>query len=292
MSTFAQAALTGILLGGVYGLIAMGLSLVFGVMRTANFAHGELVLIGMYATFVLYTTFGVNPFLGLIVIVPGSLVLGALLQWGLLARVRGTAIETRQLLLTLGLGLVIQNVAQMIFSPNQRPLSGFGFGRRLVTIGGDVFVRPAHIVGFAIAAVATVALTLLLTRTDLGRAMRAVVDDSEIAESSGVRSKRIYMGAMAIGTCLACIAGAVLMTYYPVSPTSGSAFLIIAFVSVVLGGLGNVFGALVGGLVAGLVQQFTASYLAVDLQDVGLFILFILVLMAKPNGLLGRKGAV
>lgn len=292
MSTFAQAAITGLLLGGVYGLIAMGLSLVFGVMRTVNFAHGDLVMIGMYATFVLYDGFGVNPFLGLLVVVPASLLLGAALQWGLLARVHGSAVETRQLLLTLGLALVIQNVAQMIFSPNQRPLSGFGFGRSLVNIGGDVYVRPTHIVGFGIAAVVTLALTLLLTRTDLGRAMRAIVDDSEIAESSGIRSKRIYVGAMAIGTCLACIAGAVLMTYYPVSPSSGSGFLILAFVAVVLGGLGNMIGALVGGLVAGLVQQFTASYIAVDLQDVGLFMLFILVLMVKPNGLLGRKGAV
>jgi branched-chain amino acid transport system permease protein len=292
VSTFTQAALTGVLLGGVYGLIAMGLSLVFGVMRIVNFAHGDIVLIGMYATFVLHQSFGLNPFLGLLVIVPGSLLLGALLQWGLLSRVKGSAVEIRQLLLTLGLALVIQNVAQMIFSPNQRPLSGFDFGRRLMNVGGDVFVRPTHIVGFVTAAVVTVALVILLTRTDLGRSMRAIVDDAAMAESSGIRSRRIYLVAMAVGTSLACIAGAVLMTYYPVSPTTGSQFLIIAFVAVVLGGLGNIVGALVGGLVAGLVQQFTAAYVAVDLQDVGLFLLFIVVLIARPNGLLGRKGAV
>ncbi len=290
MSTFLQAAVTGLFLGGVYGLVAMGLSLVFGVMRVVNFAHGELLLVGMYATLVLNTALGLNPFAALLFVVPGALLLGAALQRFLLARVTGTT-ELRQLLLTLGLGLIIQSLAQIIFSPNQRSLTDFGWGAEIVSVG-SIFVRPTHAVGFAIAAAVTVALTLLLTRTDLGRAMRATVDDAEIAESSGVRSKRIYMVAMALGTCIAAIAGAVLITFIPVSPTTGTSFLVIAFVSVVLGGLGNVIGAFVGGVVAGLVQQFTASYIAVELQDVGLFALFIAVLLLRPNGLLGRQGAV
>lgn len=290
MSIFAQAAITGLLLGGVYGLVSMGLSLVFGVMRVVNFAHGELLVIGMYATLVLYTAFDLNPFVALLVVVPGALLLGAALQWVLVSRVTGTT-ELRQLLLTLGLALIIQNVAQIIFSPNQRSLPGFAWGSELARLG-PIFVRPAHAVGFAIAVTVTVALTLLLTRSDLGRAMRATVDDAEMAESSGVRTKRIYVMAMAMGTCIACIAGAVLITYYPVSPTTGSQFLVIAFVAVVLGGLGNVIGAFLGGILAGLVQQFTASYVSVELQDVGLFALFIAVLIFRPNGLLGRQGAV
>lgn len=290
MSTFVQAAVTGLLLGGVYGLVSMGLSLVFGVMRIVNFAHGELLLIGMYATFVLYTAFGLNPFVALLVVIPAALLFGAALQRFLLGRVTGTT-ELRQLLLTLGLGLVIQSLAQIIFSPNQRSLPGFAWGSELTRLG-PIFVRPAHAVGFAIAVAVTAALTVVLTRSDLGRAMRATVDDAEMAESSGVQSKRIYMVAMALGTCIAAIAGVVLITYYPVSPTTGATFLIIAFVSVVLGGLGNVIGAFLGGIIAGLVQQFTASYVAVELQDVGLFALFIAVLIFRPYGLLGRQGAV
>lgn len=290
MSTFLQAAVTGLLLGGVYGLVSMGLSLVFGVMRVVNFAHGELLLIGMYGTYVLYTGVGLNPFVALVVVIPAALLLGAVLQGALLSRVTGTT-ELRQLLLTLGLALVIQSLAQIVFSADQRSLPGFAWGSQLARLG-PIFVRPAHVVGFVVAVAVTVALTLLLTRTDLGRAMRATVDDAEMAESSGVRSKRIYMVAMALGTCIAAIAGAVLITYYPVSPTTGMQFLIIAFVSVVLGGLGNVIGAFLGGVVAGLVQQFTASYVAVELQDVGLFALFIAVLIFRPNGLLGRQGAV
>ncbi|MDP9393488.1 MAG: branched-chain amino acid ABC transporter permease [Actinomycetota bacterium] len=290
MSTFVQAAVTGLLLGGVYGLVSMGLSLVFGVMRIVNFAHGELLLIGMYTTFVLYTSFGLNPFVGLIFLIPAALLFGAALYRLLLSRVTGTT-ELRQLLLTLGLGLVIQSLAQIIFTPNQLSLPGFAWGSELVRLG-PIFVRPAHAVGFTIAVAVTVALTLLLTRSDLGRAMRATVDDAAMAESCGVRSRRIYMVAMALGTCIAAIAGAVLITYYPVSPTTGASFLVIAFVSVVLGGLGNVIGAFLGGVVAGLVQQFTATYVAVELQDVGLFALFIAVLIFRPYGLLGRQGAV
>lgn len=290
MSTLLQAVVTGLLLGGVYGLVALGLSLVFGVMRIVNFAHGELLLIGMYGTFVLYTSVGLNPFVALLVVAPATLLVGAVLQRTLLARVTGTT-ELRQLLLTLGLGLIIQSVAQIVFSPNQRSLQGFAFGSELVSLG-PIFVRPAHVAGFVIAAAVTIGLTLLLTRTDLGRAMRATVDDAEMAESSGVRSKQIYMVAMALGTCIAAIAGAVLITFIPVSPTTGSQFLVIAFVAVVLGGLGNVLGAFLGGLVAGLVQQLTASFVAVELQDVGLFALFIAVLLFRPNGLLGRQGAV
>lgn len=290
MTTFVQAAATGLLLGGVYGLISMGLSLVFGVMRIVNFAHGELLLIGMYATYFLYTEVQLNPFVALIAIVPGALLLGAALQRLVLSRVVG-ATELRQLLLTLGLGLVLQNLALIFFSPNQRSLSGFSWGTELVPVG-PIFVRPAHIVGFLIAVTVTVALTVLLTKSSIGRAMRATVDDPEMAESSGVRTRRMYVLAMAMGTSLACIAGVILMTYYPVSPTTGTQFLVIAFVAVVLGGLGNVVGAFVGGIVAGLVQQMTAAYVAVELQDVGLFALFIAALVVRPNGLLGRAGAV
>ncbi|MGH3383874.1 MAG: branched-chain amino acid ABC transporter permease [Nocardioidaceae bacterium] len=290
MSTFAQAAVTGLLLGGVYGLVAMGLSLVFGVMRVVNFAHGDFVLIGMYATLVVYTTWHLNPFVALLVVVPGALLLGAALQRVLIRRVTGTT-ELRQLMLTLGLALVIQNVALIIFSPNQRSLPGFAWGSELVRLG-PIYVRPAHAVGFAIALAVTCALTLMLTRSDFGRAMRATVDDAEMAESSGVRTKRVYAVGMALGTCVACVAGAVLITYYPVSPATGRQFLVIAFVAVVLGGLGNVIGAFLGGILAGLVQQFTASFVAVDLQDVGLFALFIAVLVFRPNGLFGREGAV
>lgn len=290
MDVLTQTVVTGVLLGGVYGLIAMGLSLVFGVMRVINFAHGDFVLMGMYAILVLYVTFGINPFLGLLIVIPGALLLGALFQKVLIERITGTG-ELRQLLLTLGLGIIIQSLAQIVFSPNQLSLPGFSWGSELVHTG-SIFVRPAHVVGFIIAVAITVALTLMLKRSELGRQMRATVDDAAMAESSGVRSKRIYVIAMAIGTCIALVAGGVLITYQPASPTVGSQFLVLAFVAVVLGGLGNVLGAFIGGLIAGVVQQMTAAYVAVGLQDVGLFVLFIAVLIFRPYGLFGRKEVV
>ena len=290
MAIFMQAAVTGLFIGGVYGLIAMGLSLVFGVMRVINFAHGEFVLIGMYATYFSYNEFGLNPFLSLILVIPGALILGAVLHKVLMRRIV-SASEVRQLLLTFGLGLLIHGTAQIVFSPNQHSLQGFDWGSELLRMG-PIIVRPTQVVGFAIAVAVTVSLTLFLAKTDLGRSMRATVDDAEMAESSGVRSDRIYMVTMALGLAIACVAGTVLMTYYPVSPSVGTQFLVLAFVALVLGGLGNVTGAFVGGIVAGIVQQFTATYIDVGLQDVGLFALFIVVLAFRPEGLLGRRVAV
>lgn len=289
MDILAQTLLTGLLLGGVYGLIAMGLSLVFGVMRVINFAHGNFVLLGMYAIFALYTSLGISPFLGILLVIPIGILLGALLQRVLISRLIGAG-DLRQLLLTLGLGIIIQNLAQIVFSPSQLSLPGFTWGSELAYVG-TIVVRPAHVAGFIIAVVISIGLTVLLKRTDLGRQMRATVDDAAMAESSGVRTKRIYVVAMALGTCIALVAGAVLITYQPVSPAIGNQFLVLAFVAVVLGGLGNVIGAFVGGVLAGMVQQITAAYVGVDLQDVGLFALFILVLIFRPNGLFGRQEA-
>lgn len=289
MDIFAQTLLTGIFLGGVYGLIAMGLSLVFGVMRVINFAHGNFVLLGMYAILALYTSLGISPFWGILVVIPIGILLGALLQRVLISRVIGSG-DLPQLLLTLGLAIIIQNLAQIIFSPSQLSLPGFTWGSQLTYVG-TIVVRPAHVAGFLIAVVISVGLTMLLKRTDLGRQMRATVDDAAMAESSGVRTKRIYVMAMALGTCIALVAGAVLITYQPVSPAIGNQFLVLAFVAVVLGGLGNVIGAFIGGVLAGVVQQVTAAYVGVDLQDVGLFALFILVLIFRPNGLFGRQEA-
>lgn len=289
MDILTQTLLTGLLLGGVYGLIAMGLSLVFGVMRVVNFAHGNFVLLGMYAIYALYTSLGISPFLGILLVIPIGILFGALLQRVLIGRLIGAG-DLRQLLLTLGLGIIIQNVAQIVFSPSQLSLPGFTWGSELIYVG-TIVVRPAHVAGFLIAVVTSIALTVLLKRTDLGRQMRATVDDVAMAESSGVRTKRIYLVAMALGTCIALVAGAVLITYQPVSPAIGNQFLVLAFVAVVLGGLGNVIGAFVGGVLAGIVQQITAAYIGVDLQDVGLFALFILVLIFRPNGLFGRQEA-
>ncbi|WP_104197260.1 branched-chain amino acid ABC transporter permease [Cryobacterium sp. M15] len=286
MEILAQTVITGLLLGGVFGLIAMGLSLVFGVMRIINFAHGNLVLLGMYTVLLLYTTFGINPFLALLIVVPIGLLLGAALQSVLFARLRNAG-ELPQLLLTLGLGIIIQSLVQVFFSPTQKSLHEFAWGSELIAVGG-IYLRPAHVVGFVIAVAITIGLTFLLKSTDFGRQMRATVDDAEMAESSGVRSKRIYVIVVALGTCIALVAGGVLITYQPASPTLGNQFLVLAFVAVVLGGLGNIIGAFIGGLIAGTVQQLTAAYVSVGLQDVGLFTLFILVLIFRPNGLFGR----
>lgn len=289
MQVLAQTALTGLLLGGVYGLVAMGLSLIFGVMRIINFAHGTMVVVGMYLVYALYRA-GVNPFVALLIAVPVGLVLGALLQRFLIGYVTGKG-ELRQLLLTLGLSLVVQSLAQLAFTANPLALNGFTGGSALIDVGG-LYLKPAHMIGFAVAAVVASALMITLRFTDLGRQMRAVVDDAQMAEASGVRSRRIYMIATGIGICITMAAGGVLVTYQPVSPSAGNEYLVLAFVAVVIGGLTSVPGAFVGGLIAGIVQQLTSAFVDPLLQDAGLFALFILVLIFRPSGIFARKGAV
>jgi branched-chain amino acid transport system permease protein len=289
MHVFVQTTLTGLLLGGVFGLIAMGLSLIFGVMRIINFAHGSFVVVGMYVVYALYQA-GLNPFVALVIAVPIGFATGALLQRFVLGYVTGKG-ELRQLLLTLGLSLVVQSLAQVIFSANSLGLDGFSGGSTLTHVGW-IYLKPAHMIGFGIALAVAIVLMLMLRFTDLGRQMRAVVDDTQIAEASGVRSRRIYVIATGIGVCITMIAGGVVVTYQPVSPSEGNEYLVLAFVAVVIAGLSSVQGAFVGGLIAGVVQQLTSAFVDPALQDAGLFALFILVLIFRPSGIFSKKGAI
>jgi branched-chain amino acid transport system permease protein len=295
VTTFLQTLVTGALLGALYGLFSSGLTLIFGITRVINFAHGDFVTLGTYGAVVLYTTLGWNPLVSILPIAVASFAVGAIVYRVVIRRtlaIKGiTAIDAQhgQLILTLGVSILITNGLLMGFGPAPRAVSDFLPGRYKL---GGVYISEARLVSCLIAVVAFILLYIGLTRTLYGKAVRATVDDSDMAAMVGINPRRVYAVSFSVGIMLTGIAGCVLATFYPVTPGTGASFLIIAFVTVVMGGLGNVVGAFIAGLLVGVIQQATAVYVDIDLQNAGLFVAFILILLYRPQGLLGRRERV
>ncbi len=279
-----QAVLTGLLIGGVYGLVAMGLTLIFGVLDIVNFAHGAFLAVALYITVVMVDRLGVHPYLALLVAVPVMFGLGALVQRGILSFAVGKPLEN-QLLVTLGLALLIDNGLLMYFGPNPQSVSLPG--NRGIDVFGAV-ATTSRLLAFGVALVLAVLLYLLLQRTRLGTAIRAVAASDSGAQLVGIDTRRIYMLVFALGTACAGAAGVLVAPLVTIEPTSGELFNIIAFVVVVLGGMGNVIGALVGGLLIGLTEQLGALLLPGQSPLLAVFVVFVLVLFLRPQGLFGK----
>lgn len=291
MTQFLQAVLSGILVGGVLGLVSMGLSLVFGVVRIVNFAHGDLVMLSMYGTFLLYTGMMIPPPFSVLIVAPPLFVFGALLYRVLFEPVVTKSTELLpQLSLTVGISFALQTIAQWVFSPTQRSIQ-MSWATTYYYVG-EVFINQAQVIAFLVSLAVSLLLWLFLARTDLGRAMRAIVDDREVAQMMGINSRRIYGIAVGASAALAAVGGNILMTYYPAFPHVGLQFLPLAFVAVVMGGMGNVLGAFLGGIIVGIVQQVTGVYVAFQLQNAGLLLVFILILLLRPSGLFGKEGSL
>ena len=280
-----QAVLVGLLVGGVYGLVAMGLTLIFGVLDIVNFAHGAFLAIALYITVVMVDALGVHPLVALLVAVPLMFVLGALVQRVVLARAMGGPLEN-QLLITLGLALLVDNLLLLTFGPNPRS----------VTLPGEGAVRvlgaattTSRVLAFAVAIALALALYVLLRRTRLGTAIRAVAADDAGAQHVGIDTRRINMLVFAIGTACAGAAGVLVAPLVTIEPTTGELFNILAFIVVVLGGMGNVVGALIGGLLIGLVEQLGALLLPSQSPLLLVFAVFVLVLLLRPQGLFGAR---
>lgn len=290
MTTLLQTLLTGVLVGGLYGLFSSGLTLIFGITRVINFAHGDFVTLGMYGAVLLFSAFGLSPLIGILPVAVVSLVLGAVVYQIIVRRtfaIKGISTVDAmhgQLVLTLGVSILIANALLMAFGPSPRSVQGV---LASVYSFGGVYVAQSRLVSFLIALVSFLVLYWALMRTLYGKAIRATVDDRDMASMVGVDPNKVYATSFSVGVMLTGIAGCVLATYYPVTPTTGAGFLIVAFVTVVMGGLGNVVGAFLAGLLVGVIQQLTAIYVAVSLQFAGLFIAFILVLVLRPQGILG-----
>lgn len=276
-----QATVTGLLAGGVYGLVALGLTLIFGVLHIINFAQGALVTLGMYVTYVVSTNLGWNPYLTLLISVPLLFAFGALVQQVIINRSMGEQ-HANTLLLTLALGLLIENGLLLAFSGN--PQSVRTEQERVFNIFGAVATQ-SRLIAFLGAMILAIILFIMLQRTSIGTAIRAVAANPTGARLVGINTKRIYIITFALGAACAGAAGTLVAPIVSITPVAGEVFNITAFVIVVLGGLGKVLGALFGGLIVGLAEQFGGILFPDQSNLLGVFIVFVLILFLRPQGL-------
>ena len=290
-----QVIVTGLLIGGVLALLSSGLTLIFGVMRVVNFAQGEFVMLGMYLALLLVYLFKPEyPQILTPIVFAAFFILGAVVYWLTIRFVTGERFvgargHDAQLILTLGISLVLQNGAMMFLGAKPHLLESSFSGAW--TLQGILFNKPRTI-GFAVAALFIAGLIWFLQYSRTGLMLRATAEDSEAATYMGIDVGRSHALAFSVGTALAGVGGTVLATFYPVQPYVGEDFIVLMFVAVVLGGLGSVTGAVYGGLLIGLTQAVTPMLLPFELQNMGVFILFLLVLYFRPQGLFGKAGRV
>lgn len=281
-----QLAVFAVLLGGVFGLAALGLTMIFGVMDVVNFAHGMLIVAGMYTTWYVATSFGLSPFVGILVAVAVLFVVGVLISITSIEPII-EAPQENQFIVTLGLSFVLLSAFQIVFSADPRSID-LDFGRFEVA---GASIPHAQLYALVIAVVAVTGVWLFLQQTELGRAIRATADNREGAWYVGITVPHIDHLTVGIGAALAGLAGGSIALFSPFDPFTGEAYLVKAFVIVVLGGLGSFPGALVGGLIVGFIQVFGGFYLPGTVNEVVIFGLFVLLLYAKPTGLFGEGGA-
>jgi len=286
MSILIQALISGMLIGGVYALIGIGLTIIFGVMRVINFAHGDLLMLGMYATYYLFAVAHVDPFLSIVITTPLMFLFGAFLQKTIINRVLN-ALPQNQILLTIGLGLIMSNTIMLAFTSDYKILST-KYSSSSMHVGGISISSPL-LISFAITAAITVALYWFLLKTDTGQAIRATAQDREAARLMGINVKRMSIIAFGLGSSLAATAGALISPTYYIFPQVGSVFTLKAFVITVLGGMGSVVGATLGGVLIGVAESVGGVYFGGGWKEVVVFVLFLLVLLFKPSGLLGKS---
>src|SRR5215831_16932022 len=282
--TIVQAVVNGLLIGGIYALVSIGVSLIFGVVKIVNFAQGEFVMIGMYITFFLATQLGVDPIASLLVSMPALFVIGVGVQHFLIRRVLGLN-DLPQIFLTFALSLLILNVALMLLTPNYRTLHTW-YSDEALHIGG-LYIPVAKLIAFVLAMTLSAALWVFLHSTDLGKAMRAAAQKPEVAMLMGINPNRVFCVALGVALALAGAAGSLLMPFYPAYPMVGQVFVLMAFVAVVLGTLGNIVGALIASLMMGVAESLGIQFVGADSGLIVVFLMLLATLAFRPNGLFG-----
>lgn len=282
----AQLIISGILIGGVYALVSLGLTLIFGVMRIVNFVHGDFLMLAMYLAFWAATLAGWSPYASLFVIAPLLALLGAGIYWGVL-RLAVRKSHEASILATIGLSIIIQNAALMAWSADYRSLHTDFTGS--VLEWGGLRISVPLLIAFLVALAVTALVFLFLHFTYAGKAIRAAASERYAAALMGVNPQRLFTLCFAIGSALVGVGGVLLAPIYSVYPTVGEQFLLVAFVVVVLGGLGSLQGAVVGGLVIGLVETLSSYFIAPSMKQLVYLLLFIAILVFKPSGLFGKR---
>ncbi len=284
LATLAQAVINGLLIGGIYALVSIGVTLIFGVVKIVNFAQGEFVMIGMYISFFLATRYGIDPLVSLAVSMPALFLIGVLLQHFLIRRVLGLG-DMPQIFLTFSLSLLLMNVALLLFTADYRTVQTPYSDTALYL--GPLYVPVAKLIAFVLAMALSGILWVFLHTTDMGKAMRAAAQKPEVAMLMGINPERVFCVAVGVALALAGAAGSLLMPFYPASPMAGQVFVLMAFVAVVLGTLGNVKGALVASLMMGVAESLGIQFVGADLGLIVVFLMLLLTLALRPSGLAG-----
>ncbi len=283
MIMFFQVIINGLMIGSIYALSAMGLTLVWGIMDIVNLAHGEFIILGAYMTFFLFTLYGVNPLLSLLLTIPAGIVVGGIIHFLFIRSVIGKP-PLISLLLTFGISIAGNNIMLQLFTGDPRSVLWASHS----WIVGDLIFSQARLIAFSLAMLITLCSFFFLARTYSGRAIRAIMQNQEAAAAMGVPINRILLLAFIMGTVLAMMAGTLASIVLPFEPPYALTYGIISFVIVVVGGLGRPLGALLGGFLVGILENITGSYISQAYTPMTVSVLLILFLIFRPAGLFGR----
>lgn len=276
----------GLLTGGVLALVAVGLTLIFGIMDITNFAHGEFMMVGMLSTAAMSTGLGMSPYVVLPLVAITGAVVGLVIHYAIIIHTLGKSLYV-QVFATFGLSILMQSIAAMIFGTRYVALDDPLASTRINLFG--VYVETAKLIAFVVGVGLVIAIWVVLHRTRMGREIRAVSQDTFAARVIGLRPAKSYLIIFVVGTMFAAIAGGLVIPSQIANAFSGTNWTLVSFVVVVLGGFGSVPGALVGGLIVGVVQSLTGFYVGTQWQQASIFVIFVLVLLLRPQGLFGRK---
>ena len=284
MDVFLQVAVAGILKGGLYALIGIGMTLIMGVMGIINLAHGQLMMVSMYITYILFSSLGIDPYLSLLVAMPALFLLGVVIQKFLLNPLMKTEtiLPENQVLMTVGIAMVLTEVIRFLFKSDYRSVTP-SYSNATFFLGGISF-SVALTIAFVIALLFTGAMFLFLIKTDLGRSIRATAQDKDAAILMGVNTRRITVITFGLGAGLVAAAGTLLAPVFYIFPDIGGPFTAKAFIITILGGLGSTVGAIFGGVTLGLAESLGATYLGMDFENIIGMTIFVLVLLFLPGG--------
>ena len=287
MDVLLQAIVNGILLGGFYALMGMGQNIIFGVMKIVNFCHGEMLMVGMYLTYMLYTYAGIDPYLALPLVAIIMFLLGAVIQHTLITPSLKTKSFTNLLFLTVGLGLLLSNGALVLFGSDYKSIRT-SYSQTNIMLG-PVSVALPKLISFLVLIVVTIALFTFLKYSTTGKQIRAVSQNPVGAEVCGINVRKIYLLTYGLGVALAGIAGCLLTQFYSIYPTAGASFGFRALIVVVVGGLGSIPGAFFAGILLGLLEQMSALFISPSYSDMIVFITFIVILVVRQLLIMRRK---
>jgi branched-chain amino acid transport system permease protein len=293
LTQILQIISTGLIIGGIYALIAVGLNLIYGTMRLLNIAHGELIMLGAYITYWLYTLYGVSPLLSMVLVMVISGLIGLAVCHIIFLPIIKTSksvivLESNSLLIFFGLSIIFSNVASLLWTADIR---GYSYLTKVVTVAG-VPLMYNRLLALGVSLVVCLACYFLLQKTMVGKAIRALIQDREASQLVGINTNFIYFVSFGIAFAMAGLAGCLLSMFYEITPFMGMPYTIIAFIVIVLGGLGNIFGSLLGGFFLGLLETIGVSITSPGLRPILSYSVFILVILLRPEGIFSRRGRV